>query len=54
MTPDTTKLERLEENIGAVTVELTLEDIGEIESAASKIFVKGARYPETMGKLAGR
>ncbi|HTK08234.1 MAG TPA: aldo/keto reductase [Ktedonobacteraceae bacterium] len=43
--PGTTKLARLEENIGAVAVELTPEDLHEIESAASKIIVQGARYP---------
>ena len=44
--PGTTKLHRLEENIGAATVELTIDDLREIESAASKITVQGARYPE--------
>ncbi|HCC58570.1 MAG TPA: aldo/keto reductase, partial [Solibacterales bacterium] len=44
--PGTTKLARLEENIGAAAVELTPDDLGEIESAASKIPVQGARYPE--------
>src|ERR671924_303754 len=44
--PGTRKLERLEENIGAVAVELTPDDLRDIESAASKITVQGARYPE--------
>jgi len=50
--PGTTKLERLEENIGAAAIELTPEDLGEIES--SKITVQGARYPEELLKLVGR
>ncbi len=52
--PGTTKLERLEENIGAVAVELTSNDLREIESAASKITVQGARYPEELERRAGR
>jgi aryl-alcohol dehydrogenase-like predicted oxidoreductase len=44
--PGTTKLHRLEENLGAVSVELTLDDLNEIDAAASKIQVQGARYPE--------
>jgi aryl-alcohol dehydrogenase-like predicted oxidoreductase len=52
--PGTTKLERFEENIGAVNVELTPDDLREIESAASKITVQGARYPEELDKLTGR
>jgi aryl-alcohol dehydrogenase-like predicted oxidoreductase len=52
--PGTTKLERLEENVGAVGVELTSHDLREIESAASKITVQGARYPEELQKLVGR
>src|SRR5574341_1940612 len=52
--PGTTKLHRLEENIRAVAVELTPDDLREIESAASKITVQGARYPEHLEKLAGR
>jgi aryl-alcohol dehydrogenase-like predicted oxidoreductase len=52
--PGTTKLHRLEENIGAVAVELTLEDLRQLESAASKISVQGARYPEELQKLVGR
>jgi len=51
--PGTTKLHRLEENIGAVDVELTPEDLREMESAASKIKVEGARYPEIYEKMTG-
>jgi aryl-alcohol dehydrogenase-like predicted oxidoreductase len=51
--PGTTKLNRLEENIGAVAVELTSEDLQDIESAAAKIKVEGARYPEALEKMAG-
>jgi len=49
--PGTTKLHRLEENIGAANVDLTLDDIHEINSAASKIEIWGARYPENLEKL---
>ena len=52
--PGTTKLHRLEENIGAVAIELTREDLGQLETAASKISVQGARYPEELQKLVGR
>jgi aryl-alcohol dehydrogenase-like predicted oxidoreductase len=52
--PGTTKLNRLEENIGAVAVELTSEDLQEIDSAASKITVQGARYPEKLEQMTGR
>ena len=52
--PGTTKLERLEENIGAAAVELTPDDLREIDSAASNITVQGARYPEEIEKLTGR
>jgi aryl-alcohol dehydrogenase-like predicted oxidoreductase len=52
--PGTTKLSRLEENIQAVTVELTSEDLREIDSAASKITIQGARYPEALEKKTGR
>ena len=51
--PGTKKLERLEENIGAVKVELTTEDLHEIDSAASKITIQGDRYPETLEKRTG-
>jgi aryl-alcohol dehydrogenase-like predicted oxidoreductase len=52
--PGTTKLHRLEENIGAVAVELTSENLRELDTAASKIALQGARYPEEMQKLVGR
>jgi aryl-alcohol dehydrogenase-like predicted oxidoreductase len=52
--PGTTKLHRLEENLGAVAVELTAEDLRQLEGAASKIPVQGARYPEELQKLVGR
>jgi aryl-alcohol dehydrogenase-like predicted oxidoreductase len=51
--PGTTKLERLDENIGAVAVELTSDDLREIDSAASKITVQGARYPEKLEQMTG-
>jgi aryl-alcohol dehydrogenase-like predicted oxidoreductase len=51
--PGTTKLHRLEENIGAVAVELTGDDLGEINRAASEIEVQGARYPEDMERRTG-
>jgi aryl-alcohol dehydrogenase-like predicted oxidoreductase len=51
--PGTTKLNRLEENIGAVAIELTSDDLREIDSAASKIKVEGARYPERLEKMTG-
>ena len=51
--PGTRKLERLEENIGAVAVEFTPEDLCEIDSAASKITIQGARYPEELEKRTG-
>ena len=52
--PGTTKLPRLEENIGAPSIELTSEDLREIEAAASKIKVQGARYPENLEQMTGR
>ena len=52
--PGTTKLHRLEENIGAAAVKLTADDLSEIESAASKITVQGARYPEEIEQMTGR
>jgi aryl-alcohol dehydrogenase-like predicted oxidoreductase len=51
--PGTKKLERLEENIEAVNVELTADDLREIESAASKITIQGDRYPEALEKRTG-
>jgi len=52
--PGTTKLNRLDENIGAAAVELAPDDLRDIESAASKITVHGARYPEKLEQLTGR
>ena len=52
--PGTTKLHRLDENIGAAAVELTSDDLREIDSAASKITVQGARYPENLARMTGR
>jgi aryl-alcohol dehydrogenase-like predicted oxidoreductase len=52
--PGTTKLKRLEENVGAVETELTRNDLHEIENAASQIEVQGARYPEHLEQLTGR
>ncbi len=52
--PGTTKLNRLDENIGAVAIELTSADLHDIDSAASKITVQGARYPESMERMTGR
>jgi aryl-alcohol dehydrogenase-like predicted oxidoreductase len=52
--PGTTKLHRLEENIGAAAVELKPENLRQLETAASKIAVQGARYPEELQKLVGR
>ena len=51
--PGTTKLNRLEENIGAVDVELTAEDLRQIETASSEIKAEGARYPEHVEKMTG-
>jgi len=52
--PGTTKLKRLEENIGAVEIELTPDDLREIEGASSRIKVEGARYPEKLEAMTGR
>jgi aryl-alcohol dehydrogenase-like predicted oxidoreductase len=52
--PGTTKLERLEENLGALNVKLTADDLGAIETASSHIKIEGARYPEFHEKLVGR
>jgi len=52
--PGTTKLKRLEENISAAEVELTQNDLDEIETATSKIDVQGARYPERLEQMTGR
>jgi aryl-alcohol dehydrogenase-like predicted oxidoreductase len=51
--PGTTKLKRLEENFGAAAVELTADDLRDIESAASTITVQGARYPEKLEQMTG-
>jgi aryl-alcohol dehydrogenase-like predicted oxidoreductase len=52
--PGTTKMERMEENIGAAAVKLTSDDLREIDSAASTITVQGARYPESLQRMTGR
>jgi len=52
--PGTTKLNRLVENIGSITVEFTTDELNEIENASSKIKVQGERYPENLQKLVGR
>src|SRR5438067_11746389 len=52
--PGTTKLKRLEENIGAAAIELSQDDLHEIESAASEINVQGDRYPEKLEQMTGR
>ncbi|WDF65261.1 aldo/keto reductase [Flavobacterium sp. KACC 22763] len=52
--PGTTKLHRLEENLGAVDLVLSAQDLAEIESAASKITIEGSRYPEHLQKIAGK
>ncbi len=52
--PGTTKLHRLEENIGAAAIELTSDDLREIDNAASRVTVHGARYPEQLEQMTGR
>ncbi|WP_370525690.1 aldo/keto reductase [Olivibacter sp. SDN3] len=52
--PGTTKLHRLEENIGAATIDLSVEDVGQIDAAASKITIQGARYPEHLQNRVGK
>ena len=52
--PGTTKLHRLEENLGAAAVELTADDLREIDAAAAQITVQGARYPEHLQRPVGR
>ena len=52
--PGTTKLSRLEENIGALSIELTQDDLSEIDQAASKLAVQGDRYPEHLEQMTGR
>jgi aryl-alcohol dehydrogenase-like predicted oxidoreductase len=49
--PGTTKFARVEENIGAAGIELTADDLQEIDSAASKITIQGARYPEEIERM---
>jgi aryl-alcohol dehydrogenase-like predicted oxidoreductase len=52
--PGTTKLHRLEENIGAAAIQLTADDLRDIDRAASQIIVQGARYPEHLQRMVGR
>lgn len=52
--PGTTKLHRLEENLGALDLKLSAEDLSEINEAASKITIEGSRYPEHLQKIAGK
>ena len=52
--PGTTKLERLEENIGAIAVQLTPDDLRELDAATAKITVQGARYPEELERMTYR
>jgi aryl-alcohol dehydrogenase-like predicted oxidoreductase len=52
--PGTTKLARLDENLGALSIELTPDDLGQIDGAAAKITVQGARYPEALERMTGR
>jgi len=52
--PGTTKRDRLEENLGAVTIQLTADELREIDSAAAQIEVQGARYPEHLQRMVGR
>jgi aryl-alcohol dehydrogenase-like predicted oxidoreductase len=52
--PGTTKLQRLEENIGAAALELSAEDLREVDSVAARIHVEGARYPEHLNRTVGR
>jgi len=51
--PGTTKLSRLEENIGAAAIQLTADDLRELDNAASKITIHGARYPEELQRMTG-
>ena len=52
--PGTTKLDRLEENLGAVNVDLSSDDLRQLETAAAKIPLQGARYPEELQRMVGR
>jgi aryl-alcohol dehydrogenase-like predicted oxidoreductase len=52
--PGTTKLHRLEENLGAARLELSAQDLSDIESAAGSVMVFGSRYPENLERMTGR
>jgi aryl-alcohol dehydrogenase-like predicted oxidoreductase len=52
--PGTTKLHRLEENIGAASIDLTAEDLREIDDASARVLVHGARYPEQLEQMTDR
>jgi aryl-alcohol dehydrogenase-like predicted oxidoreductase len=52
--PGTTRLERLDENIGAVAIELTVDDLRELDAATARITVQGARYPEELERMTNR
>jgi aryl-alcohol dehydrogenase-like predicted oxidoreductase len=52
--PGTTKLERLEENIGSVAIELSADDLRELDAVTAKITVQGARYPEELERMTYR
>jgi len=52
--PGTTKMERLEENIGSVAIELSADDLRELDAATAKIAVHGARYPEELERMTYR
>ena len=52
--PGTTKIHRLEENLGAVNVELSADELQQIQTALGSISLQGARYPEHLQKLVGR
>jgi aryl-alcohol dehydrogenase-like predicted oxidoreductase len=52
--PGTTKLHRLQENVGAADVDLSLDDLGELDRALAKVTIQGARYPERLQQLVGR
>jgi len=52
--PGTTKLNRLDENLGAAAIQLTPDDLRGIETAAAKLHVQGARYPERLERMTGR
>jgi aryl-alcohol dehydrogenase-like predicted oxidoreductase len=52
--PGTTRLERLEENIGAVAIELTADDLRELDATTAKIAVHGDRYPEELERMTNR